>query len=112
MSLDMDLYQEQAHETSHNTRIGGDALLYPVLGLCGETGELANKVKKIHRDHDGLIGEDDLLALKQEIGDCIWYLAELCTQLGISLSDVADLNLFKLRSRKQRGVIGGSGDNR
>lgn len=108
----LDFYQVCAHETSHNTTIAGDTLLYPALGLCGEAGELANKIKKVWRDSGGYPSIDGRNAIIDELGDVMWYVAEMATQLGVNLSDVAERNLLKLASRQQRGVIGGSGDNR
>lgn len=105
-------YQRRAHETSHNTEIGGNALLYPVLGLVGESGELANKIKKIYRDNDGQMGGVHHDRLVEETGDILWYVSEICTQLGVALEYVAAVNLRKLADRAERGVIGGSGDNR
>ena len=83
------------------------AITYPALGLAGEAGEVANKVKKIIRD-----GKLDKAALKGEIGDCLWYIATLCRDLNIDLGDVAKANLEKLQDRKARGTLKGSGDNR
>ena len=83
------------------------AITYPALGLAGEAGEVANKVKKIIRD-----GKLDKAALKGEIGDCLWYIAALCRDLNIDLGDVAKSNLEKLQDRKARGTLKGSGDNR
>lgn len=110
--MELNEYQRLAHKTSHNTTVGGDALVYPVLGLVGEAGELANKVKKLHRDKGGVLDDSDNVALCGEMGDCIWYIAEICTQLGYDLDLVCRANIDKLRSRQQRGVIGGNGDNR
>ena len=83
-------------------------IYYMTMGLTGEAGEIANKVKKVMRDNKEL----DLEDIKHELGDVLWYVAGLSTVLGIDLEDVAQANLEKLRSRKERGVIGGSGDNR
>jgi NTP pyrophosphatase (non-canonical NTP hydrolase) len=83
------------------------AITYPALGLAGEAGEVANKVKKIIRD-----GKLDKTALKGEIGDCLWYIAALCRDLNIDLGDVAKANLEKLQDRKARGTLKGSGDTR
>ena len=83
------------------------AITYPALGLAGEAGEVANKVKKIIRD-----GKLDKAALKGEIGDCLWYIAALCRDLNIDLGDVAKANLEKLQDRKARGTLKGSGDKR
>lgn len=105
-------YQFLAHGTSHNTVIGGDLLLYPAIALGGETGEFLDKVKKIYRDSGGVYTHADRNALVAELGDVLWYVAEIATQLSVDLSAVAEANLEKLRSRKERGVIGGSGDNR
>lgn len=110
--MTFDEYQVKAHETSKNTAIGGDTLLYPVLGLAGETGEFADKVKKLYRDNNGVMSEGQRSSLVLELGDLQWYLAELATQLGVSLAFVADMNLAKLADRAERGVIGGDGDNR
>lgn len=85
---------------------------YPALGLVGEAGEIANKVKKVMRDNFGILEEDKRKDLEKEIGDVLWYLAELSTALDIDLNKVAEDNLAKLFSRKKRGVIKGSGDNR
>jgi NTP pyrophosphatase (non-canonical NTP hydrolase) len=110
--MDSNMFQGRAHETSHDTMIGGDMLLYPVLGLAGESGELLNKIKKIYRDSGGVYTHEDRNAVIDELGDILWYVSEVATQLGIELSIVAERNLLKLASRKQRGVISGSGDNR
>ncbi len=83
------------------------AITYPALGLAGEAGEVANKVKKVIRD-----GKLDKAALKGEIGDCLWYIAALCRDLNIDLGDVAKANLEKLQDRKARGTLKGSGDTR
>lgn len=105
-------YQERAHTTSFNTAIGGDTLLYPVLGLAGEAGEVTEKVKKLYRDKGGKVDNESLNLIAKELGDALWYVAEICTQLGMSLEGVAKLNLDKLYNRSIRGVISGNGDNR
>lgn len=87
-------------------------IVYPTLGLANEAGEVAGKVKKIFRDRDGKISEQEREALKSELGDVLWYLAQICTELDITLEEVAEANLEKLFSRKERNQIGGSGDNR
>jgi NTP pyrophosphatase (non-canonical NTP hydrolase) len=87
-------------------------VIYPTLGLTNEAGEVAGKIKKVFRDKDGIIGEAEREALKGELGDVLWYLAQLCTELDLSLEDVAAHNLEKLFSRLERGKIGGDGDNR
>jgi len=105
-------YQEKAHSTSQNTTIAGESSLYPVLGLCGESGEIAEKFKKVYRDKNGAMDADFLSLIEKELGDVLWYVAEICTQLNLNMGTVADRNIEKLFSRKERGVIGGSGDNR
>lgn len=112
VGADMNGYQERAHATSRNTRIGDDLVVYPVLGLCSEAGELAGKIKKIHRDNNGVITSEAREAIKLELGGVLWYLAETCTQLGLTLADVAEANVTQLADRAARGVIQGSGDNR
>ena len=83
-----------------------------VLGLTGEAGETADKVKKIIRDKEGKFSEEDKREIVKELGDVMWYLAGIARYLDVDLSEVAEGNIEKLASRKQRGVISGSGDNR
>lgn len=87
-------------------------IAYPTLGLTNEAGEVAGKVKKIFRDGGGVVTDADRAALARELGDVLWYIAELCTQLGISLEDVAGENIRKLTDRTVRGVLRGEGDDR
>ena len=98
-------YQSAAAKTAmykHNHKI-----LYPALGLAGEAGEVANKVKKILRD-----GTFNREAIADEVGDCLWYIAALCRDLNVNMADLAKNNLQKLEDRKRRGKIAGSGDKR
>ena len=104
-------YQTQSRKTAKYPAIG-HPVIYPTLGLTNEAGEVAGKIKKIFRDKGGLIGEAEREALKGELGDVLWYLAQVCTELDLSLDDVAGHNLEKLFSRLERGKIGGDGDNR
>ena len=103
--LDMKSYQSEAQKTA----IYGvnHAVIYPALGLAGEAGEVANKVKKMLRD-----GDFDRNAVAAELGDCLWYIAALSRDLNISMSEIAMANLEKLMKRKANGTIKGSGDNR
>jgi NTP pyrophosphatase (non-canonical NTP hydrolase) len=104
--MDFNDYQQKAKLTA--TYPTDKWAEYLTLGLCSEAGEVAGKFKKIIRDGTE-INRDDI---KAEVGDCLWYLAMLATELGIDLDDIAEANIEKLGSRLRRGVIGGSGDNR
>jgi NTP pyrophosphatase (non-canonical NTP hydrolase) len=90
----------------------GDNLLYPTLGLCGEAGEVAEKVKKMVRDDGGELTAQRRDALAAELGDVLWYVAQLATEADLDLGEVAEANLAKLRSRQERAVLQGSGDDR
>jgi NTP pyrophosphatase (non-canonical NTP hydrolase) len=107
---DLDMYQKVALTTAIYPR--EQAIIYPTLGLTGEAGEVANKVKKIIRD--GSNKDDDSLVseIKSEIGDCLWYIAVLASDFNIKLSDIASTNLEKLANRKKNNTIHGSGDAR
>ena len=104
-------YQTQSRKTALYPSIG-HGVIYPTLGLTNEAGEVAGKVKKIFRDKGGVIGAAEREALKGELGDVLWYLAQVCTELELSLDEVAQHNIEKLSSRLERGKIGGDGDNR
>jgi NTP pyrophosphatase (non-canonical NTP hydrolase) len=108
-------YQRAAHRTSLRTTYGeGDVarLIYPTLKLAGEAGEFAEKVGKLLRDKDGRISDADRAALAGELGDVMWYVAEVATVLDLDLDEVGRGNIGKLASRAERGVIQGSGDQR
>ena len=104
-------YQELAKSTAiYPSRY---AKVYPALGLCGEAGEVAEKIKKVMRDGVDYGYEEEFKAdLTKELGDVLWYVAALASDLDISLNVVAEKNVQKLASRKKRGKISGSGDNR
>lgn len=87
-------------------------VLYPALGLAGETGEVCEKIKKVYRDNAGVFTAEKVAEISKEMGDVLWYLQALCNDLGINMQDVADNNVTKLLSRLDRGVIHGNGDNR
>jgi len=108
---DFDTYQRESRKTAGYPPIG-HGVVYPTLGLTNEAGEVAGKIKKIFRDKEGQISEADRAALKAELGDVLWYLAQVATELGLSLQDIADANLAKLFDRMERGKIKGDGDNR
>ena len=112
--MDLDDYQERALRTAiYPGRGTGSAmaLAYVALGL-GESGEVQGKVKKILRDNGGLLTPGVREALIDEAGDMLWYIAQFSSELGVSLSEVAQRNVDKLASRADRGVLGGSGDDR
>ena len=104
-------YQEQSRVTALYPD-NGKNFIYPTLGLVGEAGEVAEKVKKILRDHAGVIDDEQRQKIAKELGDVLWYVAQLSTELSLSLEDVAAANLDKLRSRMERGTLSGSGDER
>jgi NTP pyrophosphatase (non-canonical NTP hydrolase) len=106
-----DTYQRESRKT-WNLIHTDHPIVYPTLGLVNEAGELAGKVKKIFRDKEGKISEEDRQALKYELGDVLWYMAQIATELDISLEEVAQANLEKLASRLERGKIKGEGDYR
>lgn len=85
---------------------------YAVLGLVGEAGELANKIKKVIRDNNGVMSDEKLKEIGKELGDTCWYQSALARELGLEMDDIAKENLEKLFSRKERGVLKGDGDNR
>ena len=90
----------------------GSNLTYPALGLCGEAGEAAEKVKKAIRDDGGELTPERRDALAAELGDVLWYVAQLATEAGLDLDELARANLDKLLSRRDRDVLHGSGDFR
>jgi len=104
-------YQTNSRKTAGYPAIG-HPVIYPTLGLVNEAGEVAGKIKKVFRDKDGEISEETRSALKAELGDVLWYIAQICTELDLSLDEVADYNLEKLYSRLGRGKIRGDGDDR
>jgi NTP pyrophosphatase (non-canonical NTP hydrolase) len=110
-SFDFAAYQEAAASTA-GTVVTDHPVVYPTLGLVNEAGEVAGKIKKIFRDRGGVITDADREALALELGDVLWYLAEICTRLGIRLEDVAAANIAKIADRAARGVLHGDGDHR
>jgi NTP pyrophosphatase (non-canonical NTP hydrolase) len=109
--MDFNDYQQKSRKTAAYPAIG-HAVIYPTLGLVNEAGEVAGKVKKVFRDKDGQIDNETREALKSELGDVLWYIAQVCTELGLSLDEVAQANIAKLYDRLERGKIKGDGDNR
>jgi NTP pyrophosphatase (non-canonical NTP hydrolase) len=113
--MNIDEYSTQAITTLTNSHAYGDVtpeLMAQVLGLVGESGEVAEKFKKIVRDKDGIISDEDKAELVKELGDILWYINAVSNLLGVTLDEVASRNLEKVLSRKARGATHGSGDNR
>lgn len=110
MVMTLNDYQNKALETA----VYPDKyrIIYPALGLAGEAGEVADKVKKVIRDKDCIFGNMQKAEIAMELGDVLWYIATLANDIGYSLNEIATMNYNKLNSRKERGVLGGSGDNR
>ncbi len=104
-------YQQQAVTTARSVD-AKDELFHLLLGLCGESGEIAEKMKKIIRDQNSDFSKLDTEDIKKELGDVLWHIAALARYFNLQLDDIATANIEKLASRKARGVIGGSGDNR
>jgi len=106
------LYRKTIDDLNYHDLSETLKLSYTTLGLVGEAGEIANKVKKIIRDQNLEVNKTNKSDLKKELGDVLWYAATLATELGYDLEEVAQDNIDKLRSRYDRGVIAGSGDYR
>ena len=117
MPLTLDEYEAEALEHA----LYDDDVIYPVLGLVSEAGEVADKFKKLLRDEQFELPFDDVAVsmtyeeryeVAQELGDVLWYVTALANDLNFSLEEVAEANLRKLEGRSKRGTIRGSGDNR
>lgn len=104
-------YQRESRKTAKYPN-AGENIVYPTLGLCGESGEVAEKIKKMIRDNGGVLDQERTVQLAGELGDVLWYLSQIATEASLSLEVIAEMNLEKLRSRQQRGVLGGNGDTR
>ena len=90
----------------------GRNFVYPTLGLVGEAGELANKVKKVFRDDGGVLTDEKRHMIAQELGDALWYVSQIANEIGFTLEHIAEQNLAKLSSRNHRDQLHGDGDNR
>lgn len=108
--MNLNEYQQKQQETAIYPKEIGP--LYCALGLCGEAGEVAEKIKKIYRDEEGKLSMEAFAALKKELGDVLWYISAMANEIDCSLEGIALENLAKLQSRKERGVLTGSGDTR
>jgi len=106
-------YQREARKTAIYPDQGElQGLLYAALGLANEAGEVAGEVKKILRDDDGELTDERYAKLVSELGDVLWYAAQVASEIGVPLNLVTERNLAKLASRAERGVLGGSGGDR
>lgn len=113
--MTFDEYQKQALTTAYTDPSYVDSLMDKTIwamGVAGEAGEVVEKWKKIVAYKGGKVSQEDLAELRKELGDVVWYIAVLAHSLGLNLEDVMQLNLQKLKDRKKRGVIKGTGDNR
>ena len=108
--MELNEYQKAALSTAIYPNDGTISCL--ALALCGEAGEVADKVKKVLRDKKGQFFMTDLTAIALELGDVLWYVANLAKVLGYDLSDIATLNIEKIKGRVERGTLHGTGDNR
>lgn len=109
--MDFNEYQKKSRKTATYPNVGNN-YIYPTIGLAGESGEVSEKIKKIIRDHEGKIDDKARKEIEKELGDVLWYVSQIASELGLSLDDVAGKNIEKLSSRLDRGVLKGSGDNR
>ena len=109
--MDFKTYQKQARLTAQYPNLGSNNI-YPTLGLVGEAGEVAEKVKKVIRDKKGIFDEESKKGIKKELGDVLWYISNLCNEFNFELEEVALQNLEKLMLRAAKGKISGSGDDR
>ena len=108
----MKINEYQLHAHGFALYNGEKGWAYPWLGLSEECGELNGKMAKIIRDKDGTMSDEDKQAIMKELGDVCWFVAEIATQMNVSLERVMQMNIDKLESRKARNVIHGSGDDR
>jgi len=109
--MEFNEYQKFARTTAIYPNIGNN-LWYPALGLSGESGEVAEKIKKLYRDDKGIVSENKKVEVCKELGDCLWYIASIASELNLTLDDVAEINVLKLSKRVVDNTVHGSGDNR
>lgn len=109
--MDFDEYQKAARTTAIYPNLGNNPV-YPALGLAGEAGEVCENIKKMIRDDGSELTDARRAAVVKELGDVLWYAAQLAMEIGVSLGTVAEANIAKLADRKRRDVIKGDGDDR
>ena len=112
--MSFDDYQEEAVSFAFYPKSTEWELpFYPALGLAGEAGEVVEKIKKLMRDTDAkILTEDQKREIAKELGDVLWYVANLAADIDYDLEEIAGMNIEKLQSRKERNALKGSGDNR
>ena len=106
--MNFEEYQMYARETS----VYNMPIMYPTLGLCGEVGEFANKIKKVYRDKNGVVSKEMYDSLLNELGNVLWYVSACASDLGMDLNSIAEMNIKKLRVRAENNKIRGEGDKR
>lgn len=109
--VDFDSYQRMSRKTAIYPDLGKN-IVFPTLGMMGEAGEVAEKIKKVWRDRGGHPTREDRQAIAKEMGDVLWYLSQLATELRISFNEIAARNIDKITGRKRDNRLHGSGDNR
>src|SRR3989344_669109 len=109
--MNFEEYQKKSRVTAKYPDAGNN-YIYPTLGLAGEAGEVAEKIKKVIRDKGGQINDETRNEIKKELGDVLWYVSQMATEIGLSFDDIAESNITKLYDRMERGVLKGDGDNR
>ena len=109
--MNFEEYQKKSRKTALYPDAGSN-FIYPTLGLAGEAGEVAEKIKKVLRDDGGEVLPEKKNEIEKELGDVLWYVAQIASELGLELDVVAEKNIEKLYSRMERGKLQGSGDNR
>jgi len=109
--MTFDDYQKISRTTAIYPNVGQN-FIYPTLGLTGEAGEVAEKIKKVIRDNNGVMDDAARQSINKELGDVLWYVAQLATELNLTLDAIAASNIEKINSRKQRDAIHGNGDTR
>jgi len=110
--MTLEEYQKFTKSTASYPTENNLNLFYTALGLAGEAGELTDKMKKVIRDKGNKIDEATRQEMAKEIGDTLWYVSQLSAELGLTLDEIAEANIKKLKSRMERGTIHGDGDNR
>ena len=109
--MDFEEYQKKSRKTAIYPDLGKN-FVYPTLGLVGEAGEVAEKIKKVIRDKNGIADKETKTEIAKELGDILWYVSQVATVLRLSFQEIAESNIEKLYSRMDREKLHGNGDNR